>query len=276
MTQMEYGVPEIYKYESTGNLGNLYIDIQYILKVPIVNFVFRTLAFYEKFLTTAWGLVRSNMLTNEMEQAAEKLRYPDISLNAPNVNWTEEYDSATMEQIRRIVFTFNYVNPKLLLLVSAWKESLSNRPIQGTETYEQFITPGIIQGLPNIHLVKINKTSPVVHDLLLDIIKKHHAYDAASDYRALANFPTFLGESWAHLKPYVGSKEYTLLEADLKTRATQIVHGEMPFPVTIDTDFLYRYYSPSDIAGIMGIVSMFQNLLPSLIIEGEFFRRMIE
>lgn len=276
MTNMEYGVPEIYEYEATGNIGNLYQDIKFVLKVPIVNFMFRTLAFYEKFLTTAWGQVRPNMFTIEMEKAAENLRYPDISLNAPNVDWTDAYDLATIERIRRVVFTFNYVNPKLLLIASAWKENLSNRPIQGRETYGEFIAPGVIKGLPNIDLVKINQTTPAVHDLLLDIINTHHAYDSASDYRALANFPTFLGESWAHLRPYVESKEYTLLEADLKTKAINMVHDEMPFPVTIDTDFLYHYYSSSEIAGVMGIVSMFQNLLPSLIIEGEFFRRMIE
>lgn len=276
MTNRQFGVPEIYEYETSGHLAYLYKDIKFILKVPIVNFMFRTLAFYEKFLTTAWGQVRPSMLTTEMEKAADKLRYPDIVLDAPNVEWTEKYDSATIERIRRVVFTFNYVNPKLLLIATAWKESLSNRPIQGQETFGEFISPGIIQGLPNIHLVKINQTTPPVHDLLLDIIHTHHAYDSASDYRALANYPTFLGESWSHLKHYVGSTEYTLLGADLKTKANKMVHDEMPFPVTIDTDFLYHYYDPREIAGIMGIVSMFQSLLPSLIIEGEFFRRMIE
>lgn len=273
---MEYGVPEIYEYETTGNLDYLYKDIQFILKVPIVNFMFRTLALYEKFLTAAWGQIRSSMLAAEMEKASEKLRYPDIVLDAPDIDWTKIYDLATIERIKNVVFTFNYVNPKLLLIATAWKESLSNRPIKGKETDGEFIVPGVIQGLPNINLVNINQTTQPIRHLLIDIINTHHTYDSASDYRALANYPTFLGESWTHLKSYVGSTEYTLLEADLKTKAIKIVHDEMPFSVTIDTDFLYHYYNSQEIAGIMGIVAMFQSLLPSLIIEGEFFRRMIK
>lgn len=49
----------------------------------------------------------------------------------------------------------------------------------------------------------------------------------------------------------------------------------MNFPVTINRDVLENIYPFSDIVGIMGIVSMFQNFLPGLIIDGEYFRRLI-
>lgn len=275
MLNGEYGVPEVYLEEAKGNLNEIYHDIQMVLKVPIVNFIFRTLALYETFLGTAWSQVRPNMLTVEMEKATADLRYPDISVKVPRVNWESMYDLKTIEQIKRIVFTFNYVNPKLLLIVSAWAESLGNRQIHGKQGYSRLINPGVIPGLQDIQLVKVNHTTPGIRKLLLDIVKEHHGYDAASDYRALAIYPHFLAKSWHTLKPYVGSLEYNLLGADLKRKSIEFAHERMAFPVTINPDLLDQFYNPMEVSGIMGIVSMFQNLLPNLIIEGEFFRRML-
>jgi|GEM_PF-7123739 len=87
-----YGVPEIFDKEAKGNLKAIYQDIQTVLKVPVVNFMFRSLALYESFLSEAWTQVRSNMLTMEMEKAADKLRYPDISVKTPGIEWANVYD----------------------------------------------------------------------------------------------------------------------------------------------------------------------------------------
>jgi hypothetical protein len=109
---------------------------------------------------------------------------------------------------------------------------------------------------------------------LLDIAKVHQAYDVASDFRVLANYPDFLGESWNHLREYVGTDEYNMIAAKLKSYSIDMAH-QMPFPVTVSRHTLTPYYSDSDLAGIMGIVSMFQNFLPGLIIDGEYLRRLI-
>lgn len=168
---------------------------------------FRTLALFQIFLALGWEHVRPNMLTLNMEEAAQKLRYPNISPTPPKIKWRNYYSSEDIENIRKIIFTFNYVNPKLLLIASSWAESLSNRPILAVSNPEGFIPPGILPGLPKIQLVGINQAPPLLRSLLLDIVKKHHAFDAASDFRALANFPAFLGTSWKYLRPYVGTKE---------------------------------------------------------------------
>jgi hypothetical protein len=270
-----YGVPEIYEQEAKGLLKAVYTDIQFTLKVPVVNFIFRTLGLYERFLAIGWDQVKPNMLTVNMEQAAEDLRYPDLSLEVPHINWSEHYSEEQLEMIRRIVFTFNYVNTKLLLIASAWAESLSNRPILGKQNLKGYIEPGIIPGLPKVDLVQVNQAPPAIQDLLLDIAKKHHAFDVASDFRTLAHFPDFLSISWQGLAPYVGSEEYQRISSQLKSKSIALLN-EMPFPVTVNRDRLELMYSRREIAGIMGVVSMFQNFLPGLIIDGEYFRRMVE
>jgi hypothetical protein len=269
-----FGVPEIFEYEAQGRLRGVYQDIQYILKVPIVNFIFRTLGLYDRFLVPAWEQVRPNMLTLNMEKAAEQLRYPDIPWDVPVIRWEEYYNQQTIETIRKIIFTFNYVNTKLSLIASAWAESLGHRSINGNQQIEGYIEPGIIPGLPKIDLVHICEAPVPLQHLLLDISKTHRSYDVASDFRALANYPEFLSLSWSHLNKYVGTEEYELMSSELKSKSIKLAH-QMPFPVTINRNTLESCYSMRDIAGIMGVVSMFQSFLPALIIDGEYLRRII-
>jgi hypothetical protein len=40
MVRSGYGVPEIFENEAVGRLSLIYEDIKYVLKVPIVNFIF--------------------------------------------------------------------------------------------------------------------------------------------------------------------------------------------------------------------------------------------
>jgi hypothetical protein len=79
---------------------------------------------------------------------------------------------------------------------------------------------------------------------------------------------------WKHLRPYVGSEHYQKISAELQAKSIEMAH-QMPFPVTINRAMLERVYPWRDIAGVMGSVSMFQIFLPGLIIDGEFFKRLI-
>lgn len=269
-----YGVPEIFENEETGLLTSVYADIKYVLKVPIVNFIFRTLAHYDQFLALAWKQVRPNMLTVNMERAAKELRYPKLSVQVPKIDWSKYYNQQTLETIRKIIYTFNIVNPKLLLIASAWEEALANRPNSGNTPVQGTIEPGIPSSLPPIKLVHIPEAPPPVRNVLLDIARKHQAYDAASDYRALANYPQYLTVAWSHLRPYVGSNEYTILTQKLKTKSIELAKN-MPYRVDISRNQLEYIYSPKEIAGIMGLVSMYQGFIPGLLVDLEYFRQIL-
>jgi hypothetical protein len=272
--QDQFGVPERYEADVPEGLRLIYGDIQQVLKVPVVNFIFRSTAFYETFLAIGWSQVRPNLLTVTMEQAAQALRYPLLTVETPYFDWSKWYDPNTIERIKKIIYTFNYVNTKLLLIASAWAESLGSRSILGGTPVTGWIQPGIFPNLPAIRMMQVEEAPPEIRNLLLDIARRHQTYDVASDFRALAYYPQFLGESWHHLKPYVGSDEYNRLTAQLKSQSIEWVH-HLSFPVTINRALLTHYYSDQAIVGIMGTVSMFQNLLPGLIVDGEFLRRMI-
>lgn len=269
-----YGVPEVFETEASGSLKTVYDDIKNVLKVPVVNFIFRTLAWYEQFLTIGWKQVRPNMLTFECARAADELRNPHLTMEIPDVDWSQYYPLKTIERIRATVAVFNYVNPKLLLIASAWAESLGNRPNIGGGNVKGMINPGIPEGAPPIELVHIPTAPSPIKQLLLDIASKHHVYDAASDFRALARYPQFLRLSWQHLREYVGSPDYTRIQNQLLAKSIQLTKT-LPYRVTINRKDLEQHYSEKDIAGIMGVVAMFQHFLPGLINDGEYFRRIL-
>ncbi|QDP41994.1 halocarboxylic acid dehydrogenase DehI family protein [Radiobacillus deserti] len=270
-----YVIPEILESEATGRIKEVYEDIKEVLKVPVVNFVFRALAHYPTFLELAWEQVRPNMLSVNMEQSASRLQYPGISSVIPILPWSQTYPTYILEQIRGTVDIFRYVNPKLLLITSAWIEALSNRPIKGSGKQIGYIEPGINPMFPRIDLLHPIEADVPLQALLFDIAKTHQAMDVASDFRALARYPAFLKETWHYLKPFVKSSNYPILESRLKKRAVQAAHRHMPFPVIINRSQLEGIYEPKDIAGIMGLVSLFHSFLPGLILDVEFIQRTI-
>ncbi|MFC4321532.1 halocarboxylic acid dehydrogenase DehI family protein [Litchfieldia salsa] len=276
MFKPQFGIPEIFESQAHGMLETIYEDIKFVLKVPIVNFVFRTLAYYETFLQLSWNQVRPNLLTRNLEFSASQLRYPKISFQPSEIKWNQMYSDETVQTIKKTLFIFNYVNPKLLVITTSWQEALGYRPINGGATNEGFIQPGVIPDLPKPELIHIPSASIRTKNLLSDIIDKKKSYDAASDYRALAYFPGFLTRAWPSIKEYIGTSEYTLLGEEIKNKARKLVHEKSPYPVTLSSEFLQTFYSPKEVAGIMGIISMFTTHISDLIIEGECLRRTID
>ncbi|WP_308302643.1 halocarboxylic acid dehydrogenase DehI family protein [Bacillus sp. UMB0728] len=275
LKQRQFGIPEIFEESASGSLQLLYGDIKHVLKVPIVNFIFRALAHYEKFLYTGWQQVRPSMLTIHAERAAEGLREPGLSFVPERYNWERILGMERLKRVEKIVFTFNYVNPKLLLIALAWQESLGYRPIKGGALPSGLIEPGILPGLPSIRLIDFPEADRRQRDILWDIMTAKHSYDTASDYRALVLYPEFLQPVWYGMKEYVSSEEFSLRSRNIKEQARQLVHTSFPYPVAITPDELAAMYSQKDAAGIMAVIALFSDFLADLIIEGECIRRFL-
>ncbi|WP_240050785.1 halocarboxylic acid dehydrogenase DehI family protein [Metabacillus litoralis] len=256
-------------------IKEVYEDIKYVLKVPIVNFIFRALAHYPEFLSYAWQQVRPNMLAINVEAASNELRFLNIT-NISRYDFTKKYPLVTLNKIKKMLSVFHYVNPKLVLIASAWVESISNRPIIGKSNVTGMIQPGVIKGMPQINLVHIPDAPYDTQQILLDIAKEHHSFDVASDFRALANYPQFLSVSWMHLKTYIRGDEYSVLKSKLLNASVDLVHQKMPYPVTVKIESLANVYTSTQLSGIMGLLSMFQNFLSGLILEVEYMRKMIQ
>ncbi|WP_239589237.1 halocarboxylic acid dehydrogenase DehI family protein [Metabacillus crassostreae] len=226
-------------------------------------------------MSYAWQQVRPNMLTTNVEAVSNELRFPSITC-VSTYDFTKNYPIETLNKIKRILSVFHYVNPKLLLIASAWVESISTRPILGKSNVTGMIKQGVIEGMPQISLVHIPDAPYKTQQLLLDIAKEHHSFDVASDFRALANYPQSLEISWMHLKPYIRGDEYSVLKSKLLDSSVDLVHQSMPYPVIVKIESLANVYTSAQLSGIMGLLSMFQNFLSGLILEVEFMRKMIQ
>ncbi len=275
LKKIQFGIPEIFEESASASLKVLYGDIKQVLKVPIINFIFRALAQYEKFLYTGWQQVRSSMLTMSAERAAASLREPSLSFVPERYDWASIMGMERLKKVEKIVFTFNYVNPKLLLIALAWQESLGYRPIKGVALSGGLIEPGILPGLPSIRLIDFPEADSRQKELLWDIMTVKHSYDIASDYRALALYPEFLQPVWSGMKEYVSSDEFSLRSRSIKEHARQLVHTNFPYPVIITPEDLAGMYSHKDAAGIMAVIALFSDFLADLIIEGECIRRFL-
>ncbi|WP_174727882.1 halocarboxylic acid dehydrogenase DehI family protein [Mesobacillus harenae] len=270
----QFGIPEIFEQDAQGIVKEIYEDIKLVLKVPVVNFIFRALAHYPQFLAYAWEQVRPNMLTVNMESASQLLRAPNIDTSIPKIDFSRDYGQQTLQSIKNILAVFRYVNPKLLLIASTWGESLGNRPIIPQKESFGMISPGVYEEMPSIELIHVPNAPLYLKALFYDIAKEHHSYDVASDYRALARYPRFLEIVWSYLKVYIKSDEYIILKRNLLNKSVSLVHQQMPYPVKFSSN-LTKAAIPSQMAGIMGLVSYFQNFLPGLIIEMEIINKML-
>lgn len=256
----------------TPSLKAVYDDIQTVLKAPLVNSMFRMLGGYEKGLVLAWKEMRPNLLTFNSKKAADNLRSPNLSFKVPQVDWSAYYEKPALKKIHSTVHTLNEISAKLLLVTCAWAESLSGRPNEGGQKVMGTLNPKKPE--KSMRLLQMPGAASPVRALLRDSAEQHSHFHAGDDFLALAHYPQFLRMSWKHLRVFVGTNDYVLLCERLKRDAIRLTK-EMPHAVNLDRNKLEVFYSPAEIAGFTGIIAMYQQMLPALIVDGEFFRRIL-
>lgn len=268
-------LPEIPEEQTRGRLRNLYHTIEMTLHVPLVSDVFRVLAHYPGFLHYAFEASRSNLLSVHFEQASDELRalsLPDTPLPTLPV-YVTRFD---LRSAATILPVFHYANAKLLLLVNAWYEELSERPIDGHSEEGMYVPPGIPAYFPEqVPLLRLELASKPMQALLKEINDTHRSSAPVSDYRALALYPTFLTGAWHGIQPFLDTAWYRETCHKLMSDAQRLAH-QLPYRIPLSPDRLQKVISPREVAACTGILAMFRGLLPKLIIEVELMTRMVE
>lgn len=271
-------VPEVFEGEARGRLRKLYHHIRTTMHVPIVNYLFRVLAHYPSFLRYAMEISRPNLLSPSFERAADELRavaVPEhVRLQLPAYVTHRDLRGAAS-----ILPVFHYVNPKLLLLAAAWYEALSERPPLGRPPQlaaeEGFVPPGIPSRFPKqVPLMRIESAPAHLQHLLKNIVDTHRGFGPASDYRALAHYPTFLSAAWTQIQPHVRSDWYRDASDRLLQQAHALAHT-LPHPLLLTPGRLQKTLSEREIASALGIIAMFRHLLPDLILDIELMTRLL-
>jgi hypothetical protein len=267
-------IPEIYEGEARGRLRKLYHQIEATLHVPFVNYLFRTLAYYPSFLQYALEVSRPNLLSLSFERAADDLRknaLPEqLSLSLPSFVTRRDLRGATT-----ILPVFHYDNAKLLLLTTAWIEALSERPVALHSKEDTYVPPGISPHFPrHIPMIRLERAPQPVKQLIKSIVDTHSAFGPASDYRSFACYPTFLAGAWQQIHPLVRTPLYQERKHRLLAHAQSLVHT-LPYPLPLSPERLRHILSDREVTSCHGILNMFQQMLPGLILDIELITRMV-
>lgn len=268
--------PQLSQLDVSGELESTYEDIRETLRVPWVAFGCRVLATFPGYLPLAWRRSADSFITRYVEQAADELRERSLLGVTPLPNLKRRLLDAGLteteiDKVRRVLYAFNYGNPKYLLLITAWSESLQMRPVGGRQVSAEYRTsvpkghpPGMDRLLP---LVDANHATAEVQALLKKVADLHYHHGPASDFQALANWPRVLEIATNEvLAPVVRNERYDAKSRELVTRARELVRG-LPGTAGVQRSDLVSTLTPNEIAGLTGVLFMYQRFIADITVS---------
>lgn len=118
-----------------------------------------------------------------------------------------------------------------------------------------------------IRLVDPDEASPEVQALFKRVTDSHFHHGPSSDYRVLAAWPDYLRVALdGALEPVVRTEEYDAVARKLLVRARELARG-FPAPAGIGRETLGDSCSPSEIAGLTGLLFMYQRFICDVTID---------
>lgn len=268
-------LPEVMPDEADERVGLVYKDIQWTLRVPFVNLIFRSLANYPDYLEPAWAELSSILRTQAFERVADEVRAVallDSVPPMPNVDWERLED---LEKIRAFNNTIHYVLPKLLLIVTAWDEmslghSTGDEHRNGAEGTSA-IPLGVAEGTTKVQMVAANEADERVRELFERIKVRHGHPLVSSYYRALGNWPEFLQTVWEWLEPLVGSPSYEESKDAVIRRAH---HGMQTLPVAGFSELDLNEKQRAEIRSIL--VAFRLKFIPEMLVDVTLIKALLD
>lgn len=268
---------EVTEKQADQQVGRVYADIHATLRVPFVNFIFRTLANYPLYLDVAWSHFSPFMRTEPLEQAADDLRTRALLEEVPDTSDLDWGQLGDIDRIRAFTDSISYVLPKLLLVATAFDEGLSRDTMEGPRRptiSSSHIPLGPAAGTIKVPLLNPKDADGQLHDLFQDLKQTHGHPGVASYYRALGHWPEFLQAVWNRTKPLVGTDEYEQRKRELIEQADRILDG-IPLPSRKAAEAMG--VSDQQIVDIRSILAVFRfKLIPDLNIDVTLIKAMLD
>jgi hypothetical protein len=180
------------------------------------------------------------------------------------------WNEARIDAVRHALDILNYGNPKYLLLITAWTEAFQDRPSGGADLSEYDAAPiprGLPEGVAPLQLVDPDTASPEVQALFKRVTDLHFHHGPSSDYRVLANWPEYLQLALDEtLEPVVRTEDYDAAGRTLLVQARELIRG-FPTSAGIESNTLSELCTPSEIAGLNGLLFMYQRFICDVTID---------
>jgi hypothetical protein len=259
---------------ATGEVERVYHEIKETLRVTGVPLSFRTLAGYENILPLFWDQLHSNLQTRDFDTSADRIRVRAAQASALLVPSRGQARVLLGEsqrfQIQRALSLYHYVNPKILLLMSALKISLHGENI-GRADANLGSVPLIARGVPRkMYPMELASDPPEdqrVQDVYEDIKRTLSLPAVFSEYRTLALWPEYLTSAWERLKPLLRLSAYREASEEVRQLSVHLAR-ELPFPVKVSLRNIEA--AGQEPEQVLRVVERFETLLPSLILNNCF------
>ena len=245
----------ITEHAADGQVERIYHEIRQTLRVTGVNLVFRSWARHEAFFEVMWEDVRQSAETLVFEECADHLRADAVraanALGGLCVLPAVQLGESQLFQLRAALDLYHYINPKLLLLVSAVRMALDGEPVgerpcpspldqqEAPKASEARISLGAPPRMAAMEMVS-EKPDDEALTALFDDIKKTLSLPAInSDYRTLALWPDYLTSAWKQLKPVVQSDRFQRASEVLR-QASHALAKTLPHPIYLGRERLKK------------------------------------
>jgi hypothetical protein len=268
--------PEVDHGDATGELAEIYDDIQFSLRIPWVPFAIRVMSLFPAFVPAAWQASKPQVSTRYAEKGADLVRAASIIPGPPPADPRPKLRAAGLsdEEITKIgqaLDSLNDGNPKGLILITAWNEAWNERaagsPANSLSPAEARQLPyGLPSGVEKLHLVDPGRADPGVQELLQkarDLLLQHAPM---SDYRVLATWPDLLRIVVEDiLAPVALTAEYEETARRIRDIARRHAAG-FPGVAGVSRRQLSDSLSGPEIAGLTGLLFMYSRFLADITI----------
>jgi len=225
-------VAAVTEQEATGEVAEIFADIRAVLRVGVVNLIWRHLATIPGALPWAWGVLRPRYLDGTIASAAVDLRLIVVHM-LPRFRFTPEVFAAAglgeadLSAIRDVLAAYDRTNSKALIALSALRGSLEGR-LGASESKALRRPPVAGDPEPSIALPRLLSLGDMAPSTaaLVQSLNRIGARDAspivASMYRHLAHWPAYLALAWTVLAPRQADGRLPASIADVASNAASI------------------------------------------------------
>jgi hypothetical protein len=268
--------PQVEYADASGELTEIYDDIQFTLRIPWVPFAIRVLSLFPAFGPAAWQMVKPQISTVYAEKGADLVREASIIPGPPPPDPRPKLRAAgrsdeEISKIHHALDSLSYGNPKYLILITAWNEAWNERaagsPANSLSAAEaQQLPYGLPDGVERFHLIDPDLATQDVQELMRQAkdLFLHHA--PASDYRVLAAWPDFLRIAVEDiLSPVALTAEYEETARRIRAIARKHVAGFSDVG-GVSRRQMSDSLSGPEIAGLTGVLFMYNRFIADITI----------
>src|SRR5882724_3303156 len=259
--------------EAEGRTREVFDELRHALGVPLVPVVYQAFAADPEFLDQHWRVFSPLLNTEEFFHLGDRLRgeaytrmhnYFQIGdLCEPLTEMS--FSEGAKHQLGDVIDLFNYVDPLLLVIVSA--QLLAFEQGSGDGETAQAYRPEHPRFLERPVLVEENMASAPVKKTFDEMKRVLNMPVVNTDYRAFARWPDFLREYWKALWPIVQAPSYREQQRALCESSESMVR-EWKVPDDFSIDKMQEAgFSDKQVEAIVRTTETFQNILSGLLLN---------